>query len=190
MNTQSHALINMALLSRGHKPRHHGGALIGAVLPDLPIFVFFGVEALILRHSQAEIWSERYFLPQWQNFIDPFNSVPLILLGVGIGYLLRSDFVLAVCWSMLLHCLFDFFLHREDAHRHFFPLWDYKFMSPVSYWEADYHAGIVSAVEIAAMVGASVYLFPRLQSNFAKGALVIVTTASALLYIAFILFFG
>ena len=40
------------------------------------------------------------------------------------------------------------------------------------------------------MIGASVYLFPRLQSYFAKGALVAVNTVSALLYIAFTLFFG
>ena len=190
MNTQSHALINMALLSRKGKPHRHGCALLGAVLPDLPIFVLFGVETLILGHSQAEIWSERYFLPQWQNFIDPFNSIPLVLIGVGISYLLRSDRIRVVCWSMLLHCLADFFLHREDAHRHFFPLWDYRFKSPISYWEMDYHGGIVSAVEIVAMIGASVYLFPRLQSYFAKGALVAVNTVSALLYIAFILFFG
>ena len=164
----------MALLSRKGKPHRHGCALLGAVLPDLPIFVLFGVETLILGHSQAEIWSERYFLPQWQNFIDPFNSIPLVFLGVGISYLLRSDRVRVVCWSMLLHCLADFFLHREDAHRHFFPLWDYKFKSPISYWEMDYHGGIVSAVEIVAMIGSSVYLFPRLQSYFAKGALVAV----------------
>ena len=190
MNTQSHALINMALLARAHQPYHHRCVLLGAVLPDLPIFVFFGVETLILRHSQSELWSERYFLPQWQNFIDPFNSIPLVLLGIGVAYLLKSDRVRVVCWSMLLHCLADFFLHREDAHRHFFPFLDYKFKSPISYWETDYHARIVSAVEIVATIGASVYLFPRLQSHFAKGALIAVNALCVLLYIAFILFFG
>ena len=190
MNTQSHALINMALFSRTHEPPRHGYALLGAALPDLPIFVFFGVEALILGHSQEQIWSERYFLPQWQNFIDPFNSIPIVLTGVGFSYLIRSGTVRVVCWSMFLHCLADFFLHREDAHRHFFPFWDYKFKSPISYWEADYHAGIVSAIEIVLTIGASVYLFPRLQSKFAKGALIVVNALSVLLYIAFALFFG
>ena len=190
MHTQSHALINMALLARTHKPHRHGCALLGAVLPDVPIFVLFGVESLLLRHSQSEIWSERYFLPAWQNVIDPFNSIPLVLLGVGIGYLLRSDRVRVVCWSMLLHCLADFFLHREDAHRHFFPFWGYKFTSPISYWETGYHAGIVSAVEIVATIGASIYLFPRLRSSFAKGALIAVNALSVLLYIAFILVFA
>ena len=190
MNTQSHALINMALLARANQPHHHGCALFGAVLPDVPMFVFFGVETLFLRHSQSEIWSERYFLPEWQNFIDPFNSIPLVLLGITIGYLLRSDRVRVMCWSMLLHCMVDFFLHREDAHRHFFPFWDYKFKSPISYWETDHHAGIVSAIEVVVTIGASVYLFPRLQSQFAKGALIAVNALSVLLYIAFILFFG
>ncbi len=189
MHTQSHALINMALLSRANKPHRHGCALLGGVLPDVPIFVFFGVEALLLRHSQSEIWSERYFLPEWQNIIDPFNSIPLVLLGVGIGYFLRSDRTRVVCWSMLLHCVADFFLHREDAHRHFFPFWDYKFKSPISYWETEYHAGIVSAIEIAATIGASVYLFPRLRSYIAKAGLIAVNAISVLLYIAFIFVF-
>ena len=41
MNTQSHAIINVALLSRKAAPYLHRYALIGAVLPDVPMFILF-----------------------------------------------------------------------------------------------------------------------------------------------------
>ena len=52
MNTQSHAIINVALLSRKAAPYLHRYALIGAVLPDVPMFIFFAVEAFVLKHPQ------------------------------------------------------------------------------------------------------------------------------------------
>ena len=180
----------MALLSRKDRAYLHRYALLGAALPDLPMFIFFGVETLILKYPQEQIWSERYFLPQWQNFIDPFNSIPFILIGLGIAYLLRSEVVTVLSWSMLLHCVADLFLHRDDAHRHFFPFSQYTFNSPISYWDANYHGQIVSAVEIAVTIAVSAYLFPRLHSHVARGALVTVNTVSVLLYIGFAFFFG
>ena len=139
MNTQSHAIINVSLLSRQDKPHLHRYALFGAVLPDFPMFVFFVTETFIFRHSQGQIWSERYFLPQWQNVFDIFNSVPFILMILGIGYWRKSDAVIFFCWSMLLHCAADFFLHRNDAHRHFFPFLQFTFRSPISYWDAAHY---------------------------------------------------
>ena len=74
MNTQSHAIINVALLSRKATPHLHRYALIGAALPDLPMFIFFAVEAFILKHPQRLIWSERYFLP---GVAKPLRSLQL-----------------------------------------------------------------------------------------------------------------
>ncbi len=188
MNTQSHAIINVALLSRKDKPHLHLYALLGGVLPDVPMFIFFGIETLILKHSQGKIWSEQYFLPQWQNIFDIFNSMPFILIALGIGYYFRSERVTVFCWSMLLHCIADFFLHREDAHRHFFPFSQYTFISPISYWEPDHYGQIASVVEILAIIVASVFLYPRLQSRLSRGALVTVNVISMLVYTAIVIF--
>jgi hypothetical protein len=49
---------------------------------------------------------------------------------------------------MALHSLGDIFLHHDDAHRHFFPLLDWQFVSPVSYWDPRFHGEIVAIVEI------------------------------------------
>ena len=188
MNTQSHAIINIALLDRKDKPHLRRYMLLGAVLPDLPMFAFFAVEAFFFRRPQQLIWSERYFLPQWQNFFDIFNAVPFVLIVLGIGYWLKSDAVIYCCWSMLLHCTADFFLHHDDAHRHFFPLLQFRFSSPISYWDTAHYGRIASLVEIVVTILSSIFLFRHLQSRLARSVLIVVNFLSALAYLGFAIF--
>ena len=172
MTTQSHVILNMALLSKRGKPFLHSYAFLGAVIPDLPIFIFFGVETFILQTPQRELWGSRYFMEAWQHFFDLFNAVPLILILLGMGsYLMRSERVTVVAWSMLIHCAFDFLTHHDDGHRHLFPLSDFVFESPVSYWDGDYHAGPFQSVECLVILAASLYLFPRLRTRLGRAAL-------------------
>ena len=189
MNTQSHAIINVALLSRKAAPHLHRYALIGAALPDLPMFIFFVVEAFILKHPQNLIWGERYFLPGWQNLFDIFNSIPLFLILLGVGYWRKSNAVIICSLSLLLHAAGDFFLHQDDGHRHFFPLLQFRFHSPISYWDPRHHGGIVSAIEILSQLGRQSISFPASQSRLMKGALALINLISALMYVGFI-FFG
>ena len=187
MVTQSHVVLNIALLSKRDKPFRHYCAFIGAVLPDLPMFIFFTVETFIRKTPQRELWGSRYFIEAWQNFFDLFNSVPLILILLGIGYyLLNSERIVVFAWSMIIHCGFDLLTHHDDGHHHFFPLSDFVFESPISYWDRDHHAGIVAPIERLIMLIASVYLFPRLSSWLARGALVVVNVVFLGSYIFFL----
>ena len=188
MVTQSHVVLNIALLSKRDKPVLHLYAFIGAVLPDLPMFVFFAVETFILKTSQRELWSSRYFMEAWQTFFDLFNAVPLILIVLGMGYyLLHSERIVVFAWSMLLHCGFDLVTHHDDGHHHFFPLSDFVFESPISYWDRDHHAGIVAPIERLVMLAASVYLFPRLKTRLARGALGVINVLFLGSYLLFFL---
>ena len=175
MTTHSHAILNIALLSKRGKPYLHSYACLGAVIPDIPIFIFFAVETFIFQTSQREMWGARYFMEAWQNFFDVFNAVPLILILLGIGYyLMHSERVTVVAWSMLIHCTFDFLTHHDDGHHHLFPLSDFIFASPISYWDSNHHAGIFRVVECVVILAASIYLFPRLKTRFGRGVLVII----------------
>ena len=188
MTTQSHAIINLALLSRQGKPYLHRYALIGAILPDLAMFIFFAVETFVRRTPQQELWSQRYFMPAWQNFFDIFNSIPFILLVLGLGYfLVKSEKITVLAWSMLIHCGFDFFLHNDDAHHHFFPLSDFAFQSPVSYWDAAHYGHIVAPIEVLATLAVSVYMFRRLQTRASRWVLVGVNVFSVMGYFVFVL---
>ena len=175
MTTQSHAILNIAILSKRYKPYLHSYACLGAIIPDLPIFIFFAVETFILRTSQRDLWGSRYFMEAWQNFFDIFNSVPLILILLGIGYyLIHSERMTVVAWSMLIHCAFDFLTHHDDGHRHFFPLSDFLFASPISYWDRNHHAGIVEPIERLVILATSIYLFPRLKTRLGQIVLVVI----------------
>jgi hypothetical protein len=67
------------------------------------------------------------------------------------------------CASALLHALCDFPLHAIDAHRHFLPFSQYRFISPLSYWDVRYHAQKVAVVEsLLVLVGSSYFVFTHL----------------------------
>ena len=189
MTTHSHAILNIALLSKRDKPFLHRYAFIGAVIPDLPLFIFFIVESVIRKTPQRELWGSVYFTEAWQNFFDIFNSIPLILILLGIGYyLLNSEKITVFAWSLLIHCAFDFLTHHDDGHHHFFPLSDFAFESPISYWDRDHYAGIVAPIERVVILTASIYLFPRLKTRLARGGLVVVNVLFIASYLLFFLF--
>ena len=189
MTTHSHAILNIALLSKRDKPFLHRYAFIGAVIPDLPLFIFFIIESVIRKTPQRELWGSVYFTEAWQNFFDIFNSIPLILILLGIGYyLLNSEKITVFAWSLLIHCAFDFLTHHDDGHHHFFPLSDFAFESPISYWDRDHYAGIVAPIERVVILTASIYLFPRLKTRLARGCLVVVNVLFLASYLLFFLF--
>ena len=189
MTTHAHAILNIALLSKRDKPHLHFYAFIGAVLPDLPLFIFFIVERIIRKTPEAELWGTRYFTEAWQNFFDIFNSVPLILILLGIGYyLLNSDRITIFAASLLIHCVFDFLTHHDDGHHHFYPLSDFIFESPISYWDRDHYAGIVAPIEQIVILTTAIYLFPRLKTRLARWCLVIVNVLFLVSYLLFFIF--
>ena len=189
MTTHAHAILNIALLSKRDRPFRHTYAFIGAVLPDIPIFIFFIIESIIRKTPQSELWDTLYFTEPWQNFFDIFNSVPFILILLGIGYyLLNSERITVLAWSLLLHCTFDFLTHHDDGHHHFYPLSDFVFQSPISYWDRDYHASIVAPIERVVFLIASVYLYPRLKTRLARWSLIVVNVLFVASYLLFFLF--
>ena len=122
MNTPAHLVVNLALLAGGERRVHARAVAVGALLPDLPIFLFFLWESIVRGSSQALIWGELYFRPAWQDFFDVFNSIPFAVLGLTVALALRRRGAALFFASVGMHVLFDLPLHHDDAHRHFLPL--------------------------------------------------------------------
>ena len=164
MNTPAHAVINLLLLTRkpGHNNSHQRSAAIiaGALLPDLVIIVFYAWH-LLLGTPEFQIWSVEYYRPTWQAWIDSFNSIPLIGLAMLISGKIRHYLLLAFFSSMLLHAFGDLPLHQDDAHRHFFPLSDWRFASPVSYWDPAHHGHWASLIEFTSVIAAASFMYWR-----------------------------
>ena len=164
MNTPAHAVINLLLLARkpGQNVSHKRSAAIiaGALLPDLVIIVFYAWH-LVLGTPESQIWSVEYYRPIWQGWIDSFNSIPLIGLAMLISWKTRQYLLLAFFSSMLLHVFGDMPLHHDDAHRHFFPFSDWRFASPVSYWDPAHHGQWASLIEFSAVIAAAAFMYWR-----------------------------
>lgn len=140
MNTQTHAVLNLAVLGTARRPELIVPILVGGVLPDICIFGFYGVQKVI-GTPEATIWGFSYFQPGWQAFFDAFNSFPLITMLLLVAILVGWPRITALLASMELHCLGDIFLHHDDGHGHFWPLSSWHFESPVSYWDPE-HFGL------------------------------------------------
>ena len=88
--------------------------------------------------------------------------------------------------SMATHCLADLPLHNDDAHRHFFPLSDWRFESPVSYWDPRHSGAYVAAAEIAMVLAGSIFLAVRYPQTWMRG-LVGLVCASYVAYLVYVL---
>lgn len=184
MNTPSHLILNLCALGRRDAADTVVPIAVGAVLPDAAMFVFYAVEKLWLGASEQVIWTTRYFAPAWQDFFDLFNSVPIIAAGFGISFLARNRPNMLLFASMGLHVLLDLPLHHDDGHRHFHPISDWRFASPVSYWDPNHYGYITAPLEFAVALAGGVVLGRRHPSRRARIAL----GALAALYGAFIAF--
>ncbi len=176
MNTGAHLLINWALLKGSLKGSLKSSRtklmtlaiLLGALLPDILMFVFYFVQRFVVGLPEAQIWEQAYFLPHWQNIFDVFNSIPLIVVLFLISRYLGSVFFQVLSLSMLLHCGFDFLVHNDDAHRHFYPLSDWRFISPVSYWDPEHYGRLFTVVETVMVLAALVWIWMGAQQLWEK----------------------
>lgn len=163
MNTPSHAVVNLALLL-DQQPEALLPVTMGAVLPDIPMFVMYFWAKHLRRQSERQIWTETYWKPFWQTINHSFHSIPIAAIGAAIAHVAGWQIAELLFLSAILHCLGDLPIHNHDAHRHFLPFSHYRFISPLSYWDPHHHGRIVSFVEKLLVLAATLYLFPFITS--------------------------
>jgi hypothetical protein len=90
----------------------------------------------------------------------------MVLWGIGLGLAiaLRSAWAIALCGSALMHLGFDFLLHHDDGRAHFWPLSNWIFQSPVSYWDPAHYGTWVGMIEISVSLILCVVIWRRFQS--------------------------
>lgn len=183
MKTPSHAILNLALLGKPHLPQANLPIVLGAILPDIPIFIFYFWAKLVLQLPETQIWSEAYYQPFWQNIIALFHSIPLAAIGGLFAYYRGWQIGQIFFLSLVLHSLLDLPVHNDDAHRHFFPFSNYRFISPLSYWDSKHHGDLVSFIETLLVLGATVYNFGLVQSRIGKGLMIAINLLYWLSYL-------
>jgi len=180
MNTQAHIMIGQWLFKKKLKPKI---VFLASVAPDAPMFFFYAWVKLVQGKPEAEIWSTTYFQESWQNFFDIFNSFPLAIVLILVGWKFEKDNLTLIGLCFSLHFILDLPLHHDDGHRHFFPLSDFRFSSPVSYWDPQHFGWIMAPIEagIYFILGSLLFNQWKLQGRtwFVLGGLI---------YLPFLLF--
>ena len=179
--------MNLALLGRKSHPELVRPILAGAILPDLAIVAFYAWQHVVERIPERAIWETVYFQSAWQPVIDLLHSLPLALLGYAGARLLASARGSAFFASLFVHSLGDLPFHHEDAHRHFFPLSNWRWASPLSYWDPRHHGGAGAALELLLVAVATVVLWNRHPSVASRIAVAGVLFTYVLAYATFYL---
>lgn len=188
MNTPSHFLLHL-WLRKYYEERKNvqipKSFLLWSVGPDIWLYLcVFGY----MLYSQVYVWNSSEYTfrhmfdvlyfehPFWIFAYNIFHA-PL-MLGVFFAFIKLFQNYLGKYYSILLwfilgcmlHSLFDIPLHHDDGPRIFYPLSDYQFSSPISYWDRDYHAVYIIFLEICMSLSMIFYVFafPKIQKYLWK----------------------
>jgi hypothetical protein len=161
---------------------------LGAVLPDVPMMLFYAWQKGVLGRPERLIWSEAYWDAAWQTFFDIPNSLPLLGLAGLAAWRLGAPRAALLFASMAVHAICDLAVHHDDAHRHFLPLSDWRFASPVSYWDPAHYGLGFAVFEIGMVLGGCAWLGRRYRERGPR-LLVHGIAAFYLLFIGYALLF-
>lgn len=176
MRTYSHAILTAALgtalRDRGVRvdlPRF----LLGSFIPDVPFLLLSLSGAAYLHWGRGVSGDPMWAILGWLYQYDPlwiaahnlFHAPLMIGLYLVLAHWAERQgyaWGFAVRWfalGCLLHTALDIPTHRSDGPVLFFPLnWTYRFPSPISYWERDYHAAAFTLFEYSLNALAIAYL--------------------------------
>ena len=177
MNTPAHLLLGVALCSRPTARRTGVSAALGSLAPDLSLYLLAGVSLAILQIPAEKVFGELYFSPAWQAVFAVDNSFVIWALGFLAMLALRSLPGIAFTGAGLLHLATDFPLHHDDARPQFWPVSNWVFESPVSYWDSLHHAGWVAPFTVAIVLISAFVIWRR----WANGGVRIAVLAACLL---------
>ena len=202
MNTQTHIIMGAALFGRP-APRLAWAGAAGGMVPDLPMFAIIAVLRMS-GYSLDQIFREIYWEHWWQVANGLGHSFWLWGGLAAISGLLvyrqrhpaghdvmtvstpgYAPLVFAFSASALLHSVIDFLSHREDAHMHLWPFTDWRFRSPVSYWDSRHYGNWFGLFEALVGIVLVVVLFRRYRSLPLRAALLVALA----LYVAVPAFF-
>jgi len=133
-------------------------AWVGGFMPDLPIFLMV-IYSRLINGPGFNLWRKPdglYWQEPWQTFGSIANSFPLWAIVLIVAFALfkySSRFktlglgLLIFSVGYFLHISVDFVTHADDAYPQFWPITDWRFISPISYWQPEYYGRIVGILE-------------------------------------------
>ena len=129
---------------------------------------------------EHEVFGTLFFSETWQAVFAVDHGF-LVWGALFASATWRGKVVLrAFAGAGLLHAIADFMTHHDDARRQFWPVSDWVFRSPVSYWDARFYGSAFGMFEVALVVTLAVFLCWRM-AGWRERLLVLVVAAPVLL---------
>jgi hypothetical protein len=179
VNTPAHLIFAAAAFARPEREPGdgaravNGAALLGGLMPDFSLYFAFVWGVAALGMSPQTFFGEVYFWPELQAVFAIDNSFVVWAGVLGLAIVVRHLALIAFAGSGLLHLVFDFTLHNDDARMHFWPVSDWVFVSPVSYWDPAHYGGIASIAEIGVCLVLLALLWRRFTGGLARGLILL-----------------
>ncbi len=168
MNVPAHLIFGVAAFGNRGNAAITTAAVLGSFAPDVSLFVMAGWSLYIAGISPQVVFDQYYFSDLWQSVFAFDNSFVFWGLALAAAIWARRPVWIAFILAGLMHLSFDFLLHNADARMQFWPLSDWKFFSPISYWDRRYYASIVGPIELAITLILAVLLWRRYRKRFSR----------------------
>ena len=173
MNSPTHILLGAAVFARPDQRKVNTAAVLGAFLPDLSLYAMVGYSLFVAGNSPGYVFGTQYFSAEWQDVFKLDNSVFVWGIFLVAGLALARPWLVAFSGSGLVHIATDFPLHNDDARQHFWPLSDWVFESPISYWDANRFGNTVALLETGLCVLLMALLLIRFKSVVSRSMIVV-----------------
>lgn len=164
MNTPAHLIFAAAAFARPYDRKRTVAALAGALAPDLSLYVMSITALYVLGLSPHYVFDTLYFSDAWQTVFAADNSFVIWGAAFALAWWFGAQNAMVFAASGLMHLALDFPLHHDDGRPHFWPVSDWVFQSPISYWDQAHHAGIVGPIEMAVSLILCLVLMRRFTS--------------------------
>lgn len=180
MNTPSHMLIGAAAFARPASPATLLASLAGGFAPDLPMLAMVLWARRIAGVPEREVFGQLYFSDRWQAVFAVDHGFFVWGALFALALWRKLPVMAAFAGSGLMHAAADFLTHNDDARRQFWPVSDWVFQSPVSYWDARFYGGPFAIFEFALALALTGFLLWRLRGVWPR-VLVLATAAPLIL---------
>ena len=177
MNTPAHLIFGMAAFGRPGQPKVTTASAAGAFAPDASLYAMVGVSVFVLGIPADTVFRELYYSDAWQRVFAVDNSFVLWGMLLMVALWRRWPTLFAFTGSGLLHLAFDFPLHGDDARMHFWPISNWVFESPLSYWDSSNWAHVVGPIELGASMVLCGFLLVRFNSWVTRPAVILLALA-------------
>ena len=142
-------------------------------MPDLPLILMVAWSLWVMRIPADVVFGRLYFSDAWQGIFSIDHSFLLWGALLSAAIVRRMPVLKAFAGAGLLHAGVDFLVHHDDARRQFWPISNFVFHSPVSYYDRAHYGGILAPLEAVLDAACAAILVLRLTGLWQRAAVVI-----------------